>query len=85
MDHWYRPNARQITLHTVLVYFNDDFQGGETVFQEQLDRVVTPKTGMVSIFQHKLRHEGRPVLRGAKYAMRSDVVFEADDDIGRVG
>jgi prolyl 4-hydroxylase len=85
MDHWYRPSARQITLHTVLVYFNDDFQGGETVFQEQLDRVVTPKTGMVAIFQHKLRHEGRPVLRGAKYAMRSDVIYEADDDIGRAG
>ena len=24
MDHWYRPNDHQITLHTVLVYFNDD-------------------------------------------------------------
>jgi hypothetical protein len=27
MDHWYRPNDRQITLHTVLAYFNDDFEG----------------------------------------------------------
>src|SRR5580658_4589676 len=37
MDHWYRPNDDQITLHTVLAYFNDDFEGGETAFQEQFD------------------------------------------------
>lgn len=85
MDHWYRPNDRQITLHTVLVYFNDDFKGGETVFQEQLDRTVVPEAGMVAVFQHKLRHEGRPVLHGTKYAMRSDVIYEADEAIGRVG
>lgn len=85
MDHWYRPTDRQITLHTVLSYFNDDFEGGETVFQEQFDRTVVPKAGMVAIFQHKLRHEGRPVLRGTKYAMRTDVIYEADEPIGRVG
>jgi prolyl 4-hydroxylase len=85
MDHWYRPNDRQITLHTVLVYFNDNFEGGETVFQEQLDRTLIPKAGMVAVFQHKLRHEGRPVLKGTKYAMRSDVIYGADEAIGRAG
>lgn len=38
---------------------------------------VSPKRGMVALFQHKLRHEGRPVVRGTKYAMRSDVIYEA--------
>jgi prolyl 4-hydroxylase len=85
MDHWYRPNERQITLHTVLVYFNDDFKGGETVFQEQLERTIVPEAGMAAVFQHKLRHEGRAVLHGTKYAMRSDVIYEADEAIGRVG
>lgn len=85
MDHWYRPSDRQITLHTVLAYFNDDFTGGETAFQEQFDEVVVPRAGSVAIFQHKLRHEGRPVLSGTKYAMRSDVIYEADDVIGRTG
>jgi hypothetical protein len=85
MDHWYRPNDRQITLHTVLVYFNDDFEGGETVFQEQFDRTVVPKIGMAAVFQHKLRHEGRPLRKGTKYAMRSDVIYEADEAIGRAG
>ena len=66
MDHWYRPSSFQITLHTVLVYFNDDFEGGETRFSEQLDRVITPQRGMVAIFQHKLRHEGCAVRSGMK-------------------
>jgi len=85
MDHWYRPSERQITLHTVLAYFNDNFEGGETRFQEQLDQVLVRKRGMVAIFQHKLRHEGCLVRRGAKYAMRSDVIYEAPVSIGRVG
>jgi prolyl 4-hydroxylase len=86
MDHWFRPNDRQITLHTVLAYFNDNFTGGETVFQEQFDQTVVPKTGMVALFQHKLRHEGRPVLHGVKYTMRSDVIYETvGDTIGKTG
>jgi hypothetical protein len=40
---------------------------------------------MVAVFQHKLRHEGRPVLKGTKYAMRSDVIYGADEAIGRAG
>lgn len=75
MDHWFRPNDSQVTLHTVLAYFNDDFDGGHTNFMEQLDATVTPKSGRVVIFQHKLRHEGCEVRRGVKYAMRSDVIY----------
>lgn len=81
MDHWYRPSENRISLHTVLVYFNDDFEGGETRFQEQIEQTIIPKRGMVAIFQHKIRHEGCPVRRGIKYAMRSDVIYEADEPI----
>ena len=85
MDHWYRPSPYEITLHTVLVYFNEEFEGGETRFQEQLESMLVPRRGMVAIFQHKIRHEGRPVRAGVKYAMRSDVIYRADEPIGRVG
>ena len=85
MDHWYRPDERRITLHTVLAYFNDDFEGGETRFQEQIEEVVRPRRGTVVIFQHKVRHEGCQVRRGAKYAMRSDVIYEADEPVGTTG
>lgn len=75
MDHWYRPSDDQITLHTVLVYFNDDFEGGETRFMEQFEETLVPRPGRVAIFQHKLRHQGCEVRRGTKYAMRSDVIY----------
>jgi len=81
MDHWYSPTETQVTLHTVLVYFNDDFEGGETRFIEPLDQLVTPKAGLVAVFQHKLRHEGCPVRSGTKYAMRTDVIYEANGPI----
>ena len=83
MDHWYRPSPNTITLHTVLVYFNSDFEGGETRFTEQLNQIVKPEPGLVAVFQHKLRHEGCVVRSGIKYAMRTDVVFEASDEIGK--
>jgi prolyl 4-hydroxylase len=57
MDHWYRPNETSITLHTVLVYLNGNFEGGETRFSEQLNEVIKPVAGLVAIFQHKLRIE----------------------------
>jgi hypothetical protein len=85
MDHWYQPNDHQITLHTVLIYLNDTFTGGETAFYEQLEQVVKPRTGMAAIFQHKVRHEGKPILSGTKYALRSDVIYEAESTIASVG
>jgi len=80
-DHWYWPSPTRVTLHTVLVYFNDNFEGGETRFLEHLDDVVIPKPGLVALFQHKLRHEGCPVRSGAKYAMRTDVIYEGDEPV----
>jgi prolyl 4-hydroxylase len=84
-DHWYWPSTTQVTLLTVLVYFNDDFEGGETRFTEHLEDVVVPKPGLVAIFQHKLRHEGCAVRRGVKYAMRTDVIYEGDVPVVRPG
>ena len=84
MDHWYRPCDTRITLLTVLVYFNHDFKGGQTRFMEQLEAEVEPEPGLVAIFQHKIRHEGCQVLQGIKYALRTDVIYEADDVIGQV-
>jgi hypothetical protein len=51
----------------------------------RVDEVVVPRAGRVAVFQHKLRHEGLPVLSGIKYAMRSDVIYEAADVIGKIG
>jgi Rps23 Pro-64 3,4-dihydroxylase Tpa1-like proline 4-hydroxylase len=80
-DHWYMPDDRTITLLTVLVYFNGDFEGGETRFYEQIERTIAPRAGSVAIFQHKLRHEGCELRRGSKYAMRSDVFYKSPEPL----
>ncbi|KAF9580310.1 hypothetical protein BGW38_003093 [Lunasporangiospora selenospora] len=36
---------------------------------------VEPKTGQILIFQHNLLHEGSKVLEGAKYVIRSDILY----------
>ena len=45
MDHWYWPTERRVTLHTVLAYFNADFEGGETRFIEPVAELVVPMAG----------------------------------------
>lgn len=76
MDHWYCPSDSQVTLHSVLVYINADFEGRETRFTEQLEHTVVSQTGMTVIFPHKLTHEGCTVRTATKYAMRTDVIYE---------
>jgi prolyl 4-hydroxylase len=72
-----RENGEKSRL-TCILYLNDDFTGGETAVE---GRVVEPRQGMVLIFRHEFLHEGRPVLDGTKYVLRTDVMY---DRIGRM-
>jgi predicted 2-oxoglutarate/Fe(II)-dependent dioxygenase YbiX len=72
-----RPNGEQ-SLLTLMVYLNDSFEGGETMFR---DTPVAPKTGMALLFRHELLHEGRAVTAGVKYVLRSDMMF---NPVGRI-
>jgi prolyl 4-hydroxylase len=72
-----RDNGEESRL-TFMIYLNDDFVGGETAFN---DAVIIPRCGTALIFRHELFHEGRPVTRGRKYVLRSDVMF---NPVGRL-
>ncbi len=71
-----RPNG-EISLLTFMVYLNEDFQGGETVFVGSQRTEIVPKTGMMLAFNHRIFHEGSVVRSGKKYVLRSDVMFSA--------
>ena len=70
------------------MYLNDEFSGGNTTFfvpAEQSEglcaRAVQPRMGAVLVFPHgdtagSLVHEGSGVVEGAKYIIRTDVVYE---------
>ncbi len=62
------------SLLTLMVYLNDEFEGGETDFPDQ-DRVIEPAIGLALWFQHSLLHAGRRVESGSKYVLRSDVLY----------
>jgi prolyl 4-hydroxylase len=57
---------------TFMVYLNDDFVGGETVF---IETTVKPQRGMALIFHHGLLYEGTSVTSGRKYVLCSDVMY----------
>jgi prolyl 4-hydroxylase len=55
--------------YTVLIYLNDNFQGGETVFYDdnfKETRVIVPKKGSALIFPMNIFHKGARVI-GTKY------------------
>jgi predicted 2-oxoglutarate/Fe(II)-dependent dioxygenase YbiX len=70
-----RPNGERSHL-TFMVYLNEGFEGGATLFERWGDSLdVVPRAGMALVFYHKLVHEGTEVLKGRKYVLRTDVMY----------
>ena len=63
---------------TFMIYLNDNYDGGETKFN---DALIAPKQGRALLFIHEQKHESLPILDGRKYVLRSDV-FYASRNIG---
>lgn len=64
-------------------------RGGATTFHSYNERRrldVDPKAGRVLIFQHRnLFHSGDDVTAGIKYTMRSDLMYEFENEGGDEG
>lgn len=75
-----RPNG-EVSQLTFMIYLNEGYEGGETRFDDVSESQpggylsVTGKLGMALVFDHELLHEGAEVTAGAKYALRSDVMY----------
>jgi hypothetical protein len=61
---------------TLVFYLNDDFTGGQTDFPE-LKKTITPSRGTALLFQHRVLHSALGVTSGVKYALRTDVLYQA--------
>ena len=70
----------QVSQMTVMLYLNSAGKGGETKFLNDWDGSktvdVVPRRGLCLVFDHRLLHEGALLLKGVKYAVRTDVMFE---------
>jgi prolyl 4-hydroxylase len=69
-----------VGLVTVLVYLNDA-DGGETIlmpkgYAYKDDWIyIKPRAGDVLMFEHAFWHEGRPVISGEKFVLRTDLFY----------
>lgn len=73
-DGSYVRNQCERSLLTLLIYLNDDFEGGATGFNREFE--IAPKKGRAVIFEHQIRHEGKRIHSGIKYVLRTDVMFK---------
>ncbi len=76
IDGRFKKNESEESRITFMIYLNEEFEGGETAFDEV---IIKPKTGNALCFIHELKHEGCPVKNGIKYALRSDVMYKKVD------
>ena len=69
-------NSREYSVLTLMVYLNQDFEGGETQFDTRTGELsIVPRRGMALLFEHPLSHQGAPVRHGTKYVLRTDVMY----------
>ncbi|CAF1390723.1 unnamed protein product [Adineta steineri] len=85
-----QQSFKQHSFLTLLIYLNDDFQGGETRFfpdkqhcrflrdieNKQPVHVIEPKQGMALVNIHNILHEGSKVQSGIKYVLRTDILYQ---------
>jgi hypothetical protein len=74
-------NNSQCSLLSLVIYLNDDFTGGKTIFHldsqnEKTKTIIQPQTGMAIVFPHAMEHAGEMVTSGNKIIMRADIMFQ---------
>lgn len=72
IDGRFKRNEEEESRITFMIYLNEDFEGGETAFDQVS---IKPRTGDALCFIHEQKHEGSPVKNGVKYVLRSDVMY----------
>lgn len=69
-----RPDGSERSIYSVLIYLNDDFDGGATRLLQHFHNV-RPEAGMALFFTHRQLHSGAEVTSGRKYVLRTDLMF----------
>ncbi|MNJ86153.1 hypothetical protein D3C87_36400 [compost metagenome] len=77
IDGSYVRNVGEASCFTFMIYLNDDFEGGETTFE---NFTVKPKKGTALIFHHPIKHAGEELRSGVKYALRTDVMYKLNKE-----
>lgn len=65
-------NSKERSAYTLLIYLNENMEGGATEFPKHS---IQPQTGAAVIFKHEIRHAGLPIIKGVKYVLRTDIMY----------
>ncbi len=76
-DGSFQRNNQEKSFYSLLIYLNDDFEGGQTAFKNGI--TVEPKTGQALVFHHPIKHEGKILTEGNKYVLRTDIMFKKEN------
>ena len=72
IDGRFKRNDQEESRITFMIYLNDDYTGGATIFDNV---TISPKIGQALCFIHEQKHEGSPIIQGTKYVLRTDVMY----------
>ncbi|MET3880381.1 prolyl 4-hydroxylase [Chitinophaga sp. OAE865] len=73
-DGSFERNRFEASQYTFMIYLNEAYTGGETIFAS--GEVIRPETGTALVFHHPLRHEGSLLTAGVKYVLRTDIMYK---------
>ena len=74
---FYNKNTKEKSQYTLLIYLNDDFEGGTTsFFTDNFQPTVTihPKQGTALLFDIDLWHKGDKLISGEKYWIGCELI-----------
>lgn len=60
--------------YTILIYLNQDYEGGELCFEEKSKVIIKPGVGTIVVMDQDLWHKANPLLSGIKYLLRADMI-----------
>ena len=78
-DENYISKNNEISLITILIYLNDNYQGANTkFFSDSYDKIglsLKPEIGMVCIMHQNIEHEVPKIEKGIKYVIRTELMY----------
>lgn len=72
------PDMSEVSQYTVLIYLNDNYDGGFTTYYNSPNDVgvpIIPKKGSVVIQHQGCLHSVPPLISGTKYVLRAEVMY----------
>ena len=77
-DEHYKNDKNEISLITVLIYLNNDYEGGNTkfLFDNSTEISITPKIGLICLMDQNILHEVPTLINGVKYIIRTELMYK---------